>query len=93
MSTHDKLATRKALIVAQGELARIELRLAWLDMRAAVAPPSADQRSTSVRRMASFLIAIATPLFGRSRLGRVLRFASVGLAAYRAVRTLRGGAR
>ena len=93
MSVSDKLASRKALIAAQSELARIEMALAWHDLRAAVAPPSAEQRSTSVRRMATLLIAIATPLLGRTRFARVLRFASVGLAAFRAIRTLRGSSR
>ena len=88
-----KLAARKALIAAQADLARVELALAWRDVRSAIAPPSAGERSTSVRRMASIMIAMATPLLGRSRFARVLRFASVGLAALRAIRTLRGGPR
>ena len=93
MSTSDKLASRKALVGAQAELARIELALAWHDLRAAIAPPTASERSTSVRRMATLLIAIATPLLGRSRFARMLRFVSVGLAAFRAIRTLRGDPR
>ena len=93
MSAAGKLASRKALIAAQSELARIEMALAWHDLRAAIAPPSAAERSTSVRRIATLLIAVATPLLGRSRFARVLRFASVGLAAFRAIRSLRGGSR
>ena len=93
MSAADKLAARKGLIAAQADLARIELALAWHDVRAAIAPPSAGERSTSVRRMAAILIAIATPLLGRTRFARTQRFASVGLAAFRAIRTLRGGSR
>ena len=69
------------------------MALAWHDLRGAIAPPSADERSTSVRRTATLLIAIATPLLGRTRFARVLRFASIGLAAFRAIRTLRGGTR
>ena len=93
MSAADRLVARKALIVAQADLARIELALAWHDLRSAIAPPSAGERSTSVRRMATILIAIATPLLGRTRFARTLRFVSVGLAALRAIRTLRGGSR
>jgi len=93
MSATNKLAARKALIAAQSELARLEFALAWHDLRAAIAPPSAGERSTSVRRMASVLIAVAAPLLGRSRFARMLRFASVGLAAFRAIRSLRGGSR
>ena len=93
MSARDTLAAQKALVAAQSDLARIELALAWHDLRAAIAPPTASERSTSVRRMATFLIAIATPLLGRSRFARMLRFVSVGLAALRAIRTLRGDPR
>jgi hypothetical protein len=93
MSAVDKLAARKALVAAQSELARIELALAWHDVRAAIAPPTVAERSTSVRRMAAVLIAVATPVFGRSRFARVLRLVSVGLAAFRALRSLRGGPR
>ncbi len=93
MSATGRLAGRKALVTAQSDLARIEFALAWQDLRAAIAPPSAAERSTSVRRVATILIAIATPLLGRTRFARVLRFASIGLAALRAVRTLRGDPR
>jgi hypothetical protein len=93
VSAAGKLASRKALIAAQSELARVEMALAWHDLRAAIAPPSAAERSTSVRRIATLLIAVATPLLGRSRFARVLRFASVGLAAFRAIRSLRGASR
>ena len=93
MSAADKLVARKALISAQVELARIDLQLAWREVRSAIAPPSAGERSTTVRRMATIMIAMATPLLGRTRFARVLRFASVGLAALRAIRTLRGGPR
>ena len=93
MSAADRLAARKALIAAQADLARVELALAWHDVRSAIAPPSAGERSTAVRRMATIMIAMATPLLGRTRFARLLRFASVGLAAFRAIRTLRGGPR
>ena len=86
----DRLAAQKALIIAQSDLARIELALAWHDLRGAIAPPSADDRSTAVRRTARMLIAVAAPLLGRGRFARMLRIASVGLAAYRTIRTLRG---
>ena len=93
MSAAVRLASRKALILAQSDLARLEFALAWQDLRASIAPPRPDARSTSVRRIAVLLIAIATPLVGRTRFARVLRFASIGLAAFRAIRAMRGGER
>jgi len=93
MSTTSLLASRKTLIVAQSELARLEFALAWQDLRASVAPPRPDARSSSVRRIATLLLAIAIPVLGRTRFSRVLRFASMGLAAFRAIRAMRGGER
>jgi hypothetical protein len=90
MNAADTFAAKKALIIARSDLARIELSLAWLDLRGAIAPPPSDARSTTVRWMATLLIAVAAPVVGRSRFVRVLRIASVALAAYRAVRSLRG---
>jgi len=90
MSVQGRLAARKSLIVAQSELSRLEWALAWQDLRASVAPPRSDARSASVRRIATLMIAVATPLLGRTRFARVLRFASVGLAAFRAIRAMRG---
>lgn len=89
----DTLAARKALVTARAQLARVELALAWHDLRGVIAPPPAGTRSTTVRRMATLLIAVATPLVGRFRFARVLRIASIALAAFRAVRSLRGDAR
>ena len=81
------------MVIARSDLARVELSLAWQDLRESIAPPPADARSTTVRRLATLLIAVATPVVGRSRFVRVLRIASIALAALRAVRSLRGSAR
>ncbi len=86
----DTLAAKKALVIARADLARVEMSMAWHDLRDAVAPPPADARSTTVRRMATLLIAVATPVVGRSKFVRVLRYASIALAALRAIRSLRG---
>jgi hypothetical protein len=93
VSGADTLAGKKALVIARADLARVEMSLAWHDLRDAVAPPPADARSTTVRRMATLLIAVAAPIVGRSKFVRVLRFASIALAALRAVRSLRGARR
>jgi hypothetical protein len=89
MSGANNLAAKKALVIARADLARVEMSVAWHDLRDAVAPPAADARSTTVRRMATLLIAVATPVVGRSKFVRVLRYASIALAALRAVRSLR----
>ena len=89
MSGANTLASKKALVIARADLARVEMSVAWHDLRDAVAPPPADARSTTVRRLATLLIAVATPVVGRSKFVRVLRCASIALAALRAVRSLR----
>jgi len=89
MSGANTLASKKALVIARADLARVEMSVAWHDLRDAVAPPPADARSTTVRRLATLLIAVATPVVGRSKFVRVLRYASIALAALRAVRSLR----
>jgi hypothetical protein len=88
MSPADPLAAKKALVIARSDLARMDMSLAWHDLHGAIAPPPSDTRSTGVRRMATLLIAIATPLVGRSRFVRILRVASIALAAFRVVRSL-----
>ena len=93
MSGGDTLASKKALVIARADLARVEMSRAWHDLRDAVAPPPADARSTTVRRTAALLIAIAAPVVGRSKFVRVLRYASIALAAFRAVRSLTGARR
>jgi len=89
MSGANTLASKKALVIARADLARVEMSVAWHDLRDAVAPPPADARSTTVRRLATLLIAVAQPGVGRSKFVRVLRYASIALAALRAVRSLR----
>jgi hypothetical protein len=85
------LAARKALLVAQADLSRMQVALAWQDIRSIVAPaPSAD-RSAGTRRTAAFLVGVAAPLLGRSRLTRALRFATIAVTIVRALWSLRAG--
>jgi hypothetical protein len=90
MSTSQDLAARKSLALAQSDLARMQLSLAWSDIRNIVAPPATRDRSAGARRTAAFLVAIAMPFLGRTRFGRLLRFASFGLGAWRAIAKWRG---
>jgi hypothetical protein len=79
----DDLAARKALLTAQADLSRVQLALAWNDLRNIVSPPATGERSSGVRRTAAFLVAAALPFLGRTRLGRLLRYASFAFAALR----------
>jgi hypothetical protein len=81
----DDLSARKSLLIAQSDLARMRLTLAWADLRNTVLPPATPSRSAGARRTAALLVGIAMPFLGRTRFGRLLRFASFGLAAWRAI--------
>jgi len=85
MTSSDDLAARKALLTAQADLSRVQLTLAWIDLRNVISPPATSERSTGARRMAAFLVAAALPFLGRTRFGRLLRYASFALAALRAL--------
>jgi hypothetical protein len=85
---HD-LTARKALLIAQADLSRMQMALAWQDLRSVVAPPPSAHRSTWTRRSAAFLVGIAAPLIGRTRFTRVLRFATIVLTVVRALRSMR----
>ena len=84
------LAARKELLTAQADLARIQLALAWHDMRTSILPPADTPLFTGTHRAAAFIVGLAAPLIGRTRFTRVLRYASIAMAIFRAVRSLRG---
>ena len=85
------LAARKALLIAQADLSRMQVALAWQDIRSIVAPARSVDRSAGTRRTAAFLVGVAAPLLGRSRLARVLRFGTIAVTIVRALWSLRGG--
>jgi len=84
------LAARKALLTAQADLARIQLALAWHDMRSSIFPSPDTPLFSGTHKAAAFIVGIVTPLLGRRRITRVLRYASIAIAIFRAVRSLRG---
>ena len=84
------LAARKALLTAQADLARVQLALAWHDMRSSILPSSEAPLFTGTHKAAAFIVGIAAPLIGRTRFARVLRYASIAMGIFRAVRSLRG---
>jgi len=85
MTRLTELESRKALLSAQADLARIQLSIAWSDLKNVVSPPVSPERSGGMRKTAAFLLAAMIPLFGRTRFGRFLRIASFGLGVVRAV--------
>ena len=84
------LAARKELLTAQADLARVQLALAWHDMRSSILPSSEAPLFTGTHKAAAFIVGIAAPLIGRTRFARVLRYASIAMGIFRAVRSLRG---
>ena len=91
MSRQRDLSERKAQLVAQSELQRMQAQLAWHDVRMVISPPrlpsTPGSRALSV---ASKLLAVAIPLVGVGRLRRVFRYMSLGMMAFRAFRSWRG---
>ena len=79
-------ATRKALLIAQANLQRMQATLAWHDVRQAVLPPGAGARSGSARRVATWVVGIAVPLLGIARAGRLMRALTITLTVMRVVR-------
>ena len=85
------LAARKELLTAQADLSRLQLALAWGDVRSSILPPSEAPAFAGSHKIVAFLVGIAAPLIGRSRFTRALRYASIAMGIYRAVRSLRAG--
>ncbi len=73
----DDLAERKARLIAQSDLQRMQALLAWHTARRIVAPPGPSERSAASRSIASTLIGVALPLAGAGRLRGVLRTLSI----------------
>jgi len=87
----ESLARRKSLLVAQAHLHRLQAGMAWYEVREIVVPTHlAPTRGSRARSIAATLIAIAIPVFGLSRLGRIMRTLSIGMMVMRVVRGLRG---
>ena len=86
-ASHDG-GDRKALLVAQCELARVEMALAFQDARLALAPPRVEAGSAK-RSIAAFVIAFAAPFFGTSRITRFMRGASIVFTLLRFARAWR----
>jgi len=90
MSKTQDLASRKSLLTAQADLSRIQLSLAWHDMRNSILPAAESPLFSGTHKVAAFIVGLAAPLIGRTRFTRALRYLSIAMGIVRAVRSLRG---
>jgi hypothetical protein len=89
MTRATDLAERKARLIAQSDLQRMQALLAWHSAKRIISPPAPAARSTGSRSVAVTLIGLALPLFGAGRLGRVVRTLSTVATALRVFRAWR----
>jgi hypothetical protein len=90
MTTPD-LAERKARLIAQSDLQRMQALLAFHAARRAISPPAPAERSQASRSIATTQIGLALPLVGGGRLRRLLRTLSIAATALRLFRAWRAG--
>ncbi|MEO6566363.1 MAG: hypothetical protein ABIO63_10035 [Casimicrobiaceae bacterium] len=91
MSRGRELADRKSRLLAEADLQRMQALLAWHDVKSIVSPPR--KPSTPGSRafgIASKLLMVAVPVLGARKARRVMRYASLGMMAFRAFRSWRG---
>lgn len=93
MKRADDLAERKALLIAQADLHRMQALLAWRRARSIVAPPAPTVRSGRSRAVAATLIGFSLPFFGAGRMRRIFRAISIGITVMRALRAWRASGR
>jgi hypothetical protein len=91
MSNAVELTERKARLVAQADLQRMQALLAWHDVRAVVSPPRRPSTPGSrAFSIASKVLAVAIPIIGIGKMRRALRYVSLGMMAMRIFRSWRG---
>ena len=73
MTSPPDISERKARLVAQSDLHRMQALLAWHAARRSIAPPAPAERSGASRSVAAGIIGIALPLFGAGRMRGPLR--------------------
>jgi hypothetical protein len=83
------LAERKARLIAQSDLQRMQALLAWHSARRIISPPPAAERSSASRSIAVTLIGLAVPLFGAGRMRGTLRTLSRIATIVRIIRAWR----
>ena len=73
MTTEADLSERKARLVAQSDLHRMQALLAWHAARRSIAPPAPADRSRMSHSIAAGIIGVAVPLLGAGRMRGALR--------------------
>ena len=91
MTRAPDLAERKAQLVAQSDLQRMQALLAWHAARRIMSPPPPAARSAASRSVATTMIGIALPFVGAGRLRSVLRTLSIAAWAVGEFAALFGG--
>jgi hypothetical protein len=89
MTPAPSLAERKARLVAQSELQRMQAMLAWHTARGIIAPKEPAERSAMSRSIAATMIGIALPLFGMRKLRGTMRALTVAATLLRLLRAWR----
>ncbi len=90
MSEHsESLATRKALLIAQLRMQRMELALSLVDAREALRPARLLGGAFAKPAASVAAFQMVAPLFGLKRLARWVRVAAVAFAVFRIVRMRR----
>ena len=91
MTPAPDLAERKARLIAQSDLHRMQALLAFHAARRIVSPPPPAERSAASRSIATTIIGLALPLVGGRRLRGTLRYLSYLATALRVFRAWRAG--
>ena len=89
MTSAPDIAERKARLIAQSDLQRMQALLAWHAARRIVSPPPPAERSQASRSIATTLIGLALPLVGGRRLRGALRTLSLVATLLRLFRAWR----
>lgn len=76
--------------MAQAELERIKVGLAWHDVKASFRPAVMPFANSAARSTASRLIGFALPMLGMGKAGSMVKLLSLGVTAYKLFRTLSG---
>jgi hypothetical protein len=82
-------AARKALLIARAERERESLVMAAAQVRHIVSPPVDPARKSRVTPFTTGLVKVVLPVLGYTRFGKLVRMLSIGVTAYRAVRSWR----
>lgn len=88
MKRLDDLAQRRALLISRCELDRLELALAWHDVRRSLRI-TGDGDESAPRPWASRAMGLVAPILGVTRVRRMSRYVSMGLLAWRVATGLR----